>query len=253
MGGGTCFSERNRERLNELQARKDGIGKPLTANMEAELLELIAKRDAPPQLGQTAKSYIEELWLKYNYGYDEPLITDELLKGNLVEREGMELVSLMWPGEFRKKNEQYFEDEHFCGTPDTLLEKEPDVVEDTKSTWSIKTFFNVDRVDPVYFAQGQVYLHLTGRRKFRVHYCLMNTPPELVHNEQKRFFWKCGGDENNPEFKRIAKQIEKNHNVDNVPLGQRIKTFEFDYDPAFISELQGKVILAREYYNTLKL
>lgn len=252
LPGGGGISAKQLERLSELKTRNNGRGKPLTSNMEAELADLITKRDMPPQLGQTGKSYVEKLWLKIKYGYDEPVVTEELIKGDMCEQEGMDIVSVLWPGEFRKKNDTFFQDDHFTGVPDTLLEKE-DVVEDTKSAWTVKTFFGKTEVDPIYFAQGQVYMHLTGRKKFRVHYCLVNTPAELVHNEQKRFFWKYGGDENNQKFKKAAEQIARNHNVDHIPLAERVKTFEFEYDPTFIAELQSKVILARAYYNTIEL
>lgn len=251
MASGTCITAKQLEKLNELQVRKDGKGKPLTENMENELKELIAKRDAPEELGRGAKSYVEELWLETVYGYKEPVVTDVLLKGNMCEQDGIRLVSEVWPcDEFRVKCKQPFKDDFFTGNPDILLKQ---VVEDIKSAWSIKTFFNVEAPDPIYYAQGQVYMHLTGRTKFRVHHCLLNTPVELVHNEQKRFFWKYGGDENNRYFQAAAEQIERNHNYWHIPANERVKTFEFDYDPAFITELQGKVKLARVYFDSLKL
>lgn len=251
MGGGTCITDKQLERLNELQTRKDGNGKPLTDNMKAELADLITKRDAPPELSQGAKSYIEELWLQTKYGYKEPVVTEVLLKGNMCEQDAIQLVSDVLPvDEFRVKNKKHFEDEFFIGTPDIILTR---IVEDIKNAWTLKTFFNVQSLDPIYYAQGQVYMHLTKRGKFKVHYCLVNTPLELVENEQKRFFWKYGGDEDNKHYRQAARQIEMNHCFDQIPKCERIKTFEFDYDPAFIADLQSKVILAREYYNTLKL
>ena len=253
MSGGNGITDKQLAQLNEYQARKDGQGKPLTAKMEDDLKELIAKRDAQPELGQTAKSYIEKLWLKIKYGYDEPVVTDELLKGDSCEQEGMDLVSVLYTGEFREKNEQMFWDDFFTGTPDTLLKFEPDVVEDTKSVWTVKTFFDKVGLEPIYEAQGQVYMHLTGRRKFRVNYCLMNTPIELVEREQRRFLWKYGGNEFDKRYIMAAEKIAKNHNVDHIPLHERVKTFEFDYDPAFIAELQEKVKLARVYFDSLKL
>ena len=253
MSGGTGITTKQLETLAELQARKDGQGKPLTPKMEADLAELIAKRDTPPQLGQTGKSYIQELWLHLEYGYKEPMVTDVLLKGNMCEQDGMALVTDVLGGdEFRSKNKKPFgdDDPYFMGTPDVVLK---DVVEDIKNAWSLKTFVNIEKPDPVYYAQGQVYMHLTGRELFRIHHCLINTPIELVQNEQRKFFWKYGGNEENRHYQDAAIQIEQNHNFDHIPMEKRVKTFEFEYDPSFIAELQSKVILAREYYSSLQL
>jgi hypothetical protein len=253
MPGGSGITEKQLVRLNDLARRKDGEGRALTPNLYLELEELLAKRDAPPEIGETGKRYVEKLWLKHKYGYEEPIVSDEMIKGNKCEAEGLELVSLLWPGEFRKKNKRFYQDDFFTGTPDTVLEKEPDVVEDIKSVWSLRTFFEKKELEPIYFAQGQVYMHLTKRTKFRVHYCLMNTPIELVHSEQKRLFWKYGGDEDNRDFQLASEQVARNHNFDHIPINERLKTFSFDYDPTFIAELQSKVILARQYFDTLKL
>jgi len=251
MSGGAGISAKQLEKLKDLQARKDGNGRPLTENQCNELADLIAKRDTPPSLSQGAKTYIEQLFLQIRYGYREPVVTDVLLKGNMCEQDGIALVSRVVPtDEFRVKCKRYFEDEFFTGNPDILLKK---IVEDIKNAWSVKTFFYTTDLEPIYYAQGQVYMHLTGREKFRVHHCLINTPIELVHSEQKKYFWKYGGDENNRHFQDAARQIERNHNFDHIPENERVKTFSFDYDPAFIAELQSKVILARQYFETLKL
>lgn len=254
MGKLEGLTDKQAETLKSYQARKDGTGKPLTKLQADELARLIAKRDAPPELPQTAKSYIEELWRKIKFGYSEPVVTDELLKGDMCEQEGIDMVSLLLPGEFRVKNKITFdEDPYFIGTPDILLEQEPDVVEDIKSVWSLKTFMDKTDIEPIYYGQGQVYLHLTSRKKFRVHYCLFNTPKELVEREQRHFFWKFGGDETNKQYLEICEQIARNHDVEKIPLHKRLKTFEFDYDPCYIAELQKRVEIARVYFDSLKL
>lgn len=251
MSGSAGITSKQLEKLVELQARKDGVGRPLTANQADELADLVKKRDAPPSLSQGAKTYIEQLFLQHRYGYKEPVVTDVLLKGNMCEQDGIALVSKVVPSdEFRVKCKRYFEDEYFTGNPDILLKQ---IVEDIKNAWSVKTFFYTTDLDPIYYAQGQVYMHLTGRTRFRVHHCLINTPIELIHTEQKRYFWKYGGDEKNRHFQEAAKQIERNHTFDHIPENERVKTFEFDYEPSFISELQKRVEMAREYYDTLKL
>ena len=65
---GIGLTDNQARTLDEYMARKNGNGKPLTANMEKTLADLIAKRDAPFELSQTAKSYIASLWLRLEYG-----------------------------------------------------------------------------------------------------------------------------------------------------------------------------------------
>jgi hypothetical protein len=251
MGKLEGITEKQSETLKLYQSRKDGNGKPLSKLQLIELEKLITKRDALPELPQTAKSYIEELWLKERYGYQAPLVTDVLLKGNICEQDAIGLVSRVYPcPEFRTKCKRYFEDDYFTGNPDVLLKK---IIEDIKNAWSIHTFFNTTELDPIYYGQGQVYMHLAGRTKFRVYHCLVNTPLELVHAEQKKYYWKFGGDEDNPHYKEAARQIERNHNFDHIPESDRVKLFEFDYDPSYISELKKRVEMGRQYFDTLKL
>lgn len=255
MVGCAGITDKQLLELAELEQRRldamSGKAKPLTANMDAKLAELIAKRDAKPELSQTAKTYIEELWLQWRYGYKTPLVTDGLLKGNMCEQDAIGMVSRVHPcDEFRVKCKKSFEDDYFTGNPDILLSK---IVEDIKNAWSLETFFYTQQLDPIYCGQGQVYMHLTGRRKFRVYHCLVNTPLELVYAEQKKYYWKFGGEEDNPHYKEAARQIERNHNFDHIPENERVKLFEFDYDPCYIAELQKRVEIARVYFDSLKL
>jgi hypothetical protein len=85
--GGNAITDKQLARLEELQSRRDNPdAKPLTANMQQELEELIAKRDAEFEFGATAMSYIRDCWMRNTFGYDEPLVSNEILKGAHVRR-----------------------------------------------------------------------------------------------------------------------------------------------------------------------
>ena len=57
---GASITEKQLETLNEFEDRIRNGGKPLTEKQKEFYLDLKAKRDAPPQLSDTAKSEIEK-------------------------------------------------------------------------------------------------------------------------------------------------------------------------------------------------
>ena len=249
---GIGLTDNQARTIDEYMARKNGNGKPLTANMEKTLADLIAKRDAPFELSQTAKSYIASLWLRLEYGYQEPVVTNELLKGNLCEQDSIELVTDLIPAsEFRVKNRDHYEDEYFTGTPDVIIRKD-DVIEDVKSSWTLRTFFE-SKPDKDYIGQAQVYMHLTGIHNYRLIYALVDTPDAIVFQEMKRYYFKFGQDEGNPEYERICNQLEAMHKVSHIPQEDRMKVYTYTYDPTYIKELIFRVKEARKYYATLTL
>lgn len=262
MVGGNAITDKQLERLKELDLRKqqsalignDGkpLAKPLTAGMEAELAELIEKRDGEFKFGSTAMSYIRECWLRDMYGYDEPVVTNELIKGISCEQEAIGVLTRQISSDgFRIKNEDRWEDEHFMGTPDVISDSH---VEDIKCSWTLRTFFETTKPDPIYYAQGQVYMALTRRTKFRLVHILVDTPFELVEEEKKRFYFRFNCDEENPHYREAIRKIEAMHySSSKIPESHRIKCFEFERNDDYIRELRSRVELARKIYYSLSL
>lgn len=249
--GGNAITDAQRKRLKELLDRQnDPEAKPLTPKMKADLDELITKRDAPFQFGATAKSYIRDVWLREEWGYDEPLITNELLKGLQCEDDAIAILSRQVPGEFRYKNDEHFENDWFTGTPDVILS---DVVEDVKCSWTIKTFVDVEHPDSLYYAQGQVYMDLTGRDQFRLCHVLTQTPEHILLEEQKRYYFRFDCDEENPHYKDCCRRLEAMHRIENIPEDDRIKVFEFKREDLYIQKLRRRVEQAQDYYDSLTL
>jgi len=162
MVGGNTMTDKQSERLLYLVTRKKEAAKemadPLTAKMEKELLQLQEKRDEPFELGETAKKAVEGIWLRNTFGYDEPVVTPQLMKGHLVEQDSINLLSKVVPSNsFRIKNKETFKNEFFSGHPDIVLQDE-DYAEDIKSSWSLRTFFETRTVTKLYYGQAQVNL-----------------------------------------------------------------------------------------------
>lgn len=249
--GGNAITDKQLDRLAELEARQlDPGAKPLTANMQKELDDLIAKRDGEFKFGATALSLIRSVWLKNRFGYEEPLVTNELVKGIMCEGMAMMMLSRHVAGGFRVKNEESFEDDWFTGTPDVILDEE--WVEDLKCSWSLRTFIETQAPDPIYYAQGQVYMALTGRSKFRLAHVLCETPPELVEEEKKRFYFRFNCNEEDPHYLNAVEKVDAMHDaVFKVPEQYRIKTFEFDRNDEYLDTLRLRVEQARKAYGLI--
>ena len=247
---------RNEGRQKSLEKSRKGEkiqARPLTEKMETDLAELIEKRDAPFELGETAKRYVEKVWLRDKYGYDEPVVTREMLKGLLCEQDSINLVSKVIPEkEFRRKNTERYQNGWVSGFMDVILKK-IGIIEDVKSSWDLRTFFEVMSFPELYYGQAQSYMELTGIRKFRLHYCLVNTPEELILDMEKSFYFKFGCDEENKHYLECCEKIRRNHNFDRILPIDKVKTFEFEYDAEYVEELRKRAAAAADYYHTLKL
>jgi hypothetical protein len=175
LAGKIGLTEVQSSRIDELQSRADGTGKPLTPNMVEELDKLIYRRDNP-ELPQGAKTYCEK-WLKEKlYERRKNFANQYLEKGIAVEDDSIEYASehLGWGGV--SKNEEWFSDEWMEGTPDVITElvvnvdevgnaEHGGVVIDMKNVWDCFTMPLFEQVIPTegYETQLQVYMHLVSQ------------------------------------------------------------------------------------------
>ncbi|HWS60606.1 MAG TPA: hypothetical protein VN182_06720 [Flavobacterium sp.] len=174
-------------------------------------------------LSQTTKSFVQE-WLKQQiYGYRKELTNKEVNKGIIFEDIAIDKAIEWLDLPFAIKNTERFTDEFFTGEPDLLLHDE---VIDIKNSWDCFTFPLFDKEIPTddYFYQVQVYMYLTGKKKARVVYILLETPETY----------------NQPEWK-----------YDHVDKKYRIKEFRFDFEPEIIEKLKERIINIRNYINEL--
>jgi len=260
MIGGTSFTGKDKERLSELEDRKNGTflnskGKPMiySDNMKYEHAHLVEKKAKGFQLGKTSKSFIEDVWLYNRYGYKELFTIDETLKGNICEQDIFRLADEVLPvSVLRSKSKDRKENDFFTGQCDISLDKE-DLIEDAKASFTLRTFFKIESYPELYYAQGQVYMDLYEKSNFRLIYGLVNTPEFIIEGLERRMFYKYGGDENNSHYIKACKQIRQNHNYDHIPSVDKIKVFEFERNDEYINEMKKRVVLARKYYDGLRL
>lgn len=176
-------------------------------------------------LSQQTKTYAQT-WLKECiYGVKNEFSSKYTEKGLLLEDLAIDKAISWLDIPFALKNEKYFEDDYFTGSPDLILDDE---VIDIKCSYDCFTFPLFDSELPTkdYFYQVQVYMHLTGKKKARVVYLLLNTP-ETIES------WKA------------------KHDYDNIDKKYRIKYFKVNYDPKVIKELIFKVTEVRKYLKSI--
>jgi len=183
-----------------------------------------AKKDL---FSKTTLTFVED-WLKESiYGHRKEFSSKQTEKGIRLEDEAIDSAISWLDLPFVLKNEDSFEDKYFTGTPDLILEDE---VLDIKCSWDCFTFPLFENEIPTkdYIFQLQVYMELTGKKKARLVYVLLNTPQEI-----------------NP--------YGFNADYSTIDTKYRIKTFDLEYDATVISDLKERVEQIREYLLTIKI
>lgn len=177
------------------------------------------------ELSVGAKSYIEEKVKEHMYGVKKEFSSKYTDKGNFVEDDNISFYAENSEFGMLFKNEKYFEDEFFTGTPDIITKDE---IIDIKSSWDCFSFplFDDKLPNSDYYAQLQGYMELTGKRKARLVYVLSNTPEHLDYNNDS-------------------------HDYSNIDSKLRIKEYIIEYDENFINDIKKKVVKCQEYFDLL--
>lgn len=202
------------------------------------------------KLSETAKTLVESMWLKNNFGYREIITTDAMTKGLKLEQDSMALVQSVLKGAFRIKNRKQISNDYLIGTPDIILS---DCVEDIKTSYNLRTFFEAEP-SKMYIAQAQAYMELTGLKHYRLIYCLVPNTDEAIIKECERIAWQYGRDYENEDYIAHCSQIKANNDcIAKIPIEQRVKVFEFEHDAEMVAKIYGQIEKARVYYETIKL
>lgn len=191
-------------------------------------------------LGETAKSYLRELWIKERFNrktYDN--VNKYTKKGIMVESDSLEMVSEVI-GEKLFKNNDLFENDYICGTPDIA-----NPVVDVKSSWDIFTYFAVDekKARSDYYWQLVGYMILCKQTKSRLIYSLVNTPLQLAQDE----LYKMGFNLSEEQLS----EAENNFMYDDLPKALRVKVYNFELEKEEEQKLILQVLAARRYLTDL--
>ena len=267
---GQKFTDVQFARIKELENERD-LGINVNGNKvkfegtkkPEELAELIRKRDAPPELSDTAKALVRKVWLRNEKGIYETIKSKFLDKGILKEEDSISLITEV-EGILYVKNEERIENDFFSGECDIVKDFENKrLIIDTKTSWSADTFMS-SKPTLDYEVQGQIYMELYDADEFELKFCLVDTPEHLIQREKDSQKYKYySGDMTDAELDLLEKsmqpiydQIDRNmifSDNERIKKEECIKTFCFKRDRDLYQKLVNKVKLARIYYAKLTL
>jgi len=216
-----------------------------TAAQEKMYIELKAKSELKPELPEGAKTHCE-IWLREQiYKRKKTFSSKYCTKGNNVEDDCIKFIGKRFNLDITK-NEQHYSDPFKTGTPDV---NNNTLIIDNKASWDCFTFplFSEKIPDKKYWWQGQGYMDLLKIDKYKLCYVLADTPPELIEKEAQRYCW-----DNDLELTHdIWDKFEKQMTYPDISDDLKIKTFDFNIDKAAIDQLNHRVLMCREYIDTL--
>ncbi len=198
-------------------------------------------RKAGEVLSETAKTYLDELWIESEYGRKKYITSNAMQKGTMVETDSLELLERVTGQKYFKNNEQISND-YVIGTPDV---KKPLI--DIKSSWDLWTFHSVDEKDALDTYEWQVkgYAWILGVKTAELIYILVNTPENLIQNEIFRLAYSM------PESE--AEKYRHNFVFDDIAEAFRIKRYTINIEDTDFEDLKLKVEAARVYMDNITL
>lgn len=266
----TTLTEKQAETLSELQQKEK-----LTDKQKQYLEDLIAKRDAAPQLTKGVQTHLIDIFIREYYKRKEDTISKHTIKGNEREEDSITIVSRILK-QFFTKNEVRNRNEFIQGEHDLHKIQDGKIVEtlDTKTSWSMHTFLRAkhSKLDHDYFWQGVGYMALTGASKHSVCYCLVNGTSQAISDEKRKLAFQMNVlDDESEDYIQRCKQIEINHIFDreafekenpffvwhtpgeewtfDVPIHERFHRFEIERNEKDIQSIFEQVKLCRSWLN----
>ncbi len=207
-------------------------------------------------LSETTKAYIQELFLELEYGIRKEFWSRYCDKGIEVEKDSIRLANevLGWcltEEYIENGGQEYFRNEWIHGQTDVFTEW---MLADVKSCWSGTTFpwFDEKPKSKDYYYQLQGYMWLTGHDTSDLAYCLVNTPEKMILDEIRREHWKQDSVWQGDENEEIVQFVRAKHNFDHIPKENRVRNYVITKDLDVIESIKERIVLVREYYESLK-
>ena len=191
--------------------------------------------------GATAYGYVDKWAIEQVVGRTAPMRSKYTEKGILVEDASIDFAADFFDWGFAVKNETYFEDEHFTGTPDLI---QGDFIVDIKSSWSMRTFPYFADLDKGYMLQLQAYMAMTGINRSELVYVLMNAPEHLIEREAYTKARELGEEEISQE---LWEQTMNEMTFDHLEPRMRVKRHLVERDDVLIEAMRSRVELLRPY------
>lgn len=251
----TTITDNQLKELNGLLERVK-----LTEKQALRRDELVAKRDAKPELSKGAKSFLRAKARADKYGIINELENKYLDKGVYCEEEAIQILSTLRGWNLVFKNEERFYSDLLEGEPDVVLDKSYGFKEDgaeLKCSWSFDTHpFDDEKPKSIYYWQCIGYMILKNADTWLLAHVLCNTPEHLFNEELERVRWNVKKnmgciDLPSEVESDIYEELYTKHHFDQMPFDKRVKMFHIELTRDIRWKVNEKLELAREYYNKI--
>lgn len=204
---------------------------------------------AKPELTQTNKTYLGELFTELTEGKRKEISSKYFEKGNFMEEDGVGMINAnFYPTKLLTKNKERKQNEFISGECDL---HHAGIVWDIKNAWDVFTFAKAELSD-TYEWQLRGYMWLWGLDKARLFYCLNNMPEHLIIEEERKVFYKHSFiSPEDEEYQKLCVELRAFHNYDHREIYERFKIWEIIKDDFEIEILKARIIKCRQYMNGL--
>ena len=228
----------------------------LTDKQADRLMELRAKRDAVPELSETAKSEVQKYVLLNKYGIEQNVHTWQMEKGTINEPIGLEMAAKVYGWlDVQKIQKERVTNGWVTGEADVVTDY---LLADIKCSADGTTFpWFKEKPDAGYVAQLQCYMWLYNRTESLLVYALTNTPEHLIYDLKTREYYRmCARPEfahlSTDELEMLAEdKVRKAHTFDHIPIEKRLKSYVIEFDNNYVQRIKQAVTMARAYYDEI--
>lgn len=200
-------------------------------------------------ISATLKTHLNNWYLEKVFGVRTDISSKYTDKGLQLEDEAIRSYNQVFNTN-HVKNDQFFEDDHIQGTPDIVCDINDEVL-DVKCSFSLSSFPLLEKTitNKNYICQLQGYMRLTGKKKAKLVYVLLDTPEDIIVREAKSIMYK----EKLPDdfLDILIEEVRESQTYSHIPLENRIKVFELNRDDDMINLIDEKVIKCREFIKTI--
>jgi hypothetical protein len=234
----------------------------LTENQAKERDRLIEKRDALPELSDTAKTLVKDYFNSLVRNTSKMHLSNKYVeKGKQLENMALARIAKVngFPPPLNaNKLGIELKDEYGYGHPDAMYEK-LGFGFDAKCSFSDDTFplFAKDLKEAAktsfqrYEWQAKRYAMMAGFDHWYVCFSLENSPESVIMSHAWSL-WKEGANEGQPD-ESFIEQVREMHNFDHIPDWARVKTFRVDLTEIDREKVKEHVTLARNYFDELMI
>jgi len=191
----------------------------------SSLGKLMANDRSGKNMGQTAKSYIEQIAKETFFKYRTEINSKYIDKGQQQEHDSIELLNIVRQESYAKHIGRV-ENEYLTGECDILAE---DRIIDVKTSWSLETWPELPKkaANSEYEWQVRAYMMLYDRNMAEVIHCMVTTDPDLLS----------------------AYDNHSLHQVDHIPADKRITVVSYERDILLEAEIMDRLKMCSEYYD----